>query len=103
MMIREVKRREREKIFDAVRSVINEWDPYDLLASGAPDDEFGMEISAVILQLERIRSPLDASYAISRVFSSSFEPELFQVEHCQSVGKRLYLVLVEHGIIEGQD
>jgi hypothetical protein len=102
-MIREVKRREREKIFEAVRSVINEWDPYDLLANGAPDDEFGMEISAVIRQLDRIRSPLEASHVISRVFSSSFEPELFQVEHCQSVGERLYLVLVERGIIEERD
>ncbi|HEV2800718.1 MAG TPA: DUF1871 family protein [Pyrinomonadaceae bacterium] len=102
-MIKEVKRREREKIFDAVRSVINEWDPYDLLAGGAPDDEFGSEISAVIRQLDRIRSPRDASYVISRVFSSSFEPESFQVEHCQSVGERLYSALVERGIIEGQN
>lgn len=98
-----MKQGAREKIFDAVRSVVNEWDPYDLLASGAPDDEFGSEISAVVRQLDRIHSPRDASHVISRVFSSSFEPELFQVEHCQSVGERLYSVLVERDIIEDQD
>jgi hypothetical protein len=103
MMTKEVKKREREKIFDAVRSVINEWDPYELLAGGAPSDEFGSEISAVIRQLDRIHSPRDASHVISRVFSSSFEPELFQIEHCQSVGERLYSVLVERSFIEGQD
>jgi uncharacterized protein DUF1871 len=98
---KEVRNREREKIFDAVRSVIHEWDPYDLLAGGAPDDEFDSEVSAVIRQLDRIRSSLDASHVISRVFSSSFEPESFQVEDCRSVGERLYEVLAERGLIEG--
>lgn len=99
-MTREVKRQEREKIFNAVRSVIHDWDPYDLIAGGAPDDEFDSEISAVIRQLDRIRSAGDACHVISRVFSSSFEPELFQIEHCRSVGERLYEVLAEHGILE---
>jgi hypothetical protein len=102
MMTREVKRREREELFDAVRSVIHDWDPYDPIAGGVPDDEFDSEISAVIRQLDRIRSSHDACHVISRVFSSSFEPELFQIEQCQSVGERLYEVLVERGIIEEQ-
>lgn len=100
MMTGEAKKREREKIFDAVRSVIHEWDPYDLLAGGAPDDEFDSEICAVVRQLNGIRSTRDACHVISRVFSSSFEPETFQIEHCQSVGKRLYEVLAERGMIE---
>ena len=102
MMTREAKRRGREEIFETVRKVIHEWDPYDLLAGGAPDDEFDSEISAVIRQLDRIRSSRDACHVISRVFSSSFEPELFQIEHCQSVGLRLYEALAERGIIEEQ-
>lgn len=101
MMTREVRNRDREKIFDAVRSVIYEWDPYDLLAGGAPVDEFDSEISAVIRQLDTIHSSRDACHVISRVFSSSFESELFQVEHCRSVGERLYEVLAERGLIEG--
>ena len=102
-MAKDVKMREREKLFDAVRSVIREWDPYDLLAGGAPDDEFDSEISAVIRQLDRIGTPRDASHVISRVFSSSFEPESFQIEHCEVVGKRLYEVLLERGIVERED
>ena len=93
-------RPERAKILDAVRSVIHEWDPYGLLAGGAPDDEFDGEISAVFRQLDRIRSSRDASHVISQVFSSSFEAELFQIEDCQSVGERLYEVLAQQGIIE---
>jgi hypothetical protein len=100
MMTRELKRREREKLFDVVRGVIHAWDPYDLLAGGAPDDEFDGEISAVVRQLDRIRTPRDACHVISRVFSSSFEPEVFQVEHCRAVGERLYEALAEHGVLQ---
>ena len=97
MMTKEVRNRERKKIFDAVRGVIHEWDPYDLLLVVRPDDEFDNEISALIRQLDRIRSSRDACLAISRVISSSFEPELFQVEHCRPVSERLYEVLAERG------
>ena len=99
-MTRNTKRREYEKAFDAVRGVIHGWDPYGLLAGGSPSDEFDGEIRAVVGQLGRVRSPLDAAHAISRVFSSSFESELFKVEHCREVGKRLYQTLVERGILD---
>lgn len=88
-----------EKALEEVRRVIHEWDPYRLLACGAPKDEFDREIAAVVRQLGRIHSPEDARHVISRVFSSSFEPELFKVEHCRAVGKRLFEVLVESDII----
>lgn len=97
-----MKRREREKAFDAVRSVIHQWDPYDLLAGGAPADEFDSEISAVVNQLHRVRSPLDAAHAISRVFSSSFSSPSFTVEECRAVGERLHQTLVERGILESK-
>jgi hypothetical protein len=100
MTTKEVKTREHGKVFDAVRSVVHEWDSYDLLAGGAPTDEFDSEVSAVIRQLDRIRPSRDACHVISRVFSSSFELELFQSNICQSVGERLYEVLAERGIIE---
>ncbi len=95
-----MKKREREKVFDAVRSVIHDWDPYDLLTGGAPDDEFDGEISAVVNQLHRVRSPLDAAHAIARVFSSSFSSPSFTVEECREVGERLYETLVERDILE---
>lgn len=95
-----MKKKRCENAFDAVRSVIYEWDPYNLLADGAPRDEFDKEINAVVRQLERIRSSYDASHVVSRVFSSSFESETFQIENCRAVGERLYNVLIERGILE---
>ena len=99
-MLRQLEKRKYEKAFGAVQEVIHEWDPYALLAGGAPYDEFNSEIKAVVAQLDRIQSSNDAAHVISRVFSSSFEPELFQTKNCQSVGERLYEVLAGRGILE---
>lgn len=86
--------------FEAVKEVIHRWDPYNLLESGAPQDEFDMEIMAVVRQINKIHSPVDATHVISRIFSSAFEPELFQIKHCQDVGKELYESLIKHRVIE---
>lgn len=96
--------RKRKKVeyavaFDAVRTVIHQWDPYSLLAHGCPADEFDSGIKAVVRQLNRIVSQQDAAYVVSRVFSSSFEPEGFRFEDCQVVGEELYRVLKERRIL----
>lgn len=81
-----------------VREVVHAWDPYRLIAGGAPDDEFDHEIASVVAQIPRIRSARDASHALSRVFSSSFGPERFGPEHCSEVGERLYVRLQQEGL-----
>lgn len=90
-------KRAYRKAFDMVRAIIHEWDPYGLLASGSPGDEFDSEIAAIVRQIPRINSEIDAALAISRVFSSSFEPEPFTPESCVRVGARLYQALKANG------
>lgn len=85
--------------FEVVGTVIRAWDPYSLLALGAPKDEFDSEIASVVGQIQRIRSAEDAALVISRTFSSAFEPPLFTSEYCQEVGRDLFAALVEHGFI----
>ena len=92
-------KRQYAESFDAVRGVIHNWDPYGLLALGCPHDEFDSEISAVVRQIERIASPQDAAHVISRVFSSAFEPGMFQVANCIEIGRKLYDILKERGLL----
>ena len=82
-----------------VRSAIHDWDPYGLLADGAPLDEFDREIASIVAQIPRISSVMDATLAVSRVFSSSFQADLFKPEHCVEIGKRLHQDLYEHGLL----
>lgn len=44
---RKRKKEDVAVVFDAVRGVIHQWDPYSLLALGCPTDEFDAEIQAV--------------------------------------------------------
>jgi hypothetical protein len=88
-----------EHLLALVSAVIGEWDPYALLAGGAPRDEFDQEVSSVMAQVSRIKSATDAAHVISRVFSSSFESGPFIPEACAKVGERLFAELHAQGFI----
>jgi hypothetical protein len=88
-----------DRAITLVRQVIHEWDPYSLLRSGAPMDEWDHEIASIVAQIPRIASERDAMHAVSRVFSSAFQPEGFGVEDCADVGRRLFAALTESGIL----
>jgi hypothetical protein len=86
-------RRDYERAIQVVRDVVHRWDPYGLLACGCPPDEFDQEISALVAEIPRIRSRTDAIHALSRVFSSAFEPDGFRPEDCEVAGAELYEAL----------
>ena len=92
-------RADYERAIEAVREVIRRWDPYGLLGSGCPPDEFDREIAAVVAQAPRIRSRADATQALSRVFSSAFDPERFWLEDCATAGAELFEVLSAHHLL----
>jgi len=83
-----------------IREVVHRWDPYQLLRSGSPPDEFDCEIAAVARQIPRIRSKTDAAHALSRVFSSAFERERFSPEACAAPGAELYQALSAGGLLD---
>ena len=97
---RKVGTQHYQELIALVAAVIRNWDPYSLLAGGAPKDEFDAEIASVTAQIPGIKSATDAANAISRVFSSNFEAERFSPEVCRAVGETLYLKLKDHGVVE---
>lgn len=92
-------RRLYERRWQTIAEVIKDWDPYGLLASGSPTDEFDSEISSLVAQIPRIRSAHDASHAVSRIFSSSFEPIRFAPDACSVVGAKLFQLLTQRGLL----
>lgn len=89
-----------QQMWEVTAGVIKSWDPYNLLSDGAPTDEFDQEISLVVAQIPRMHSEADTVRAISQIFSTSFEAELFTEEMCSDVGGKLYAALVEQRLIE---
>jgi hypothetical protein len=94
-------RADYDRALAVVREVIHEWDPYALIGGGAPGDEWDSEITSLVAQIPRIKSRNDAAHAVSRVFSSAFQPEGFSPADCAEVGERLYSSLVDCGVLEG--
>jgi hypothetical protein len=98
-VINRVGKEQHTELIALVASVVAEWDPYALLTIGSPKDEFDAEVAAIARQLPRIRSAIDAAHVISRVFSSSFEPDKFVPQACALVGNRLFTELRRHGFV----
>lgn len=94
-------RADYDRAFAVVREVIHEWDPYALISGGGPRDEWDSEIASLVPHVQRIKSHNDAAHAVSRVFSSAFQPEGFSPEDCAEVGKRLYSALADAGLLRG--
>jgi hypothetical protein len=89
--------------FDAglliVTSVVRSWDPYRLIGSGAPTNEFDAEIAKVVSCIPRISNGAAAAAALSLVFSASFEPELFSLAQCAVPGQELFAKLLAAGLV----
>ena len=83
------------------KQVIDRWDPYALLASGAPSDEFASRAADVVRHIPAMRNSQDAAQAISEVFSDAFEPEHFQLAQCREVASELFEALRKAGLLSG--
>ena len=92
-------RGEYEKAVEAVGTFVRSWDPYSLLAEGAPADEFDAEIARLVTHIPYIRNADTAANAISAVFSASFEPELFTPALCINEGEQLFGKLVAADLV----
>jgi hypothetical protein len=94
-----LKKAAYKRALEVVGSVIREWDPYALIAGGAPADEFDSEIAAVVTQIPRIKTEREGALVLSRVFSTAFEAERFTPEQCLEAGKKLFTALVANDLV----
>ena len=88
-----------KRTLEVVGSVVRDWDPYSLLVSGSPRDEFDSEVARLVAQIPRIKTEKEAALALSRVFSSAFEPGPFTPEKCAEAGKKLFAALSAYGFV----
>lgn len=88
------------EIIGIVTTVLNEWDPYALIAGGAPNDEFAEEAARIAAKIREINTPMVLAEVISDIFSKEFEPELFSVEACMPVASKLYNDLQTQGFLK---
>jgi hypothetical protein len=73
-----------DKKFDIVKQAIDEWDPYGLLTTGAPSDEFDRKSRRIANKISKESSVKDIAIIISKVCQVHLNP--FRQTN---VGKRL--------------
>ena len=89
-----------EEILHTVEQALNEWDPYDLMKGGAPENEFSEEATRIAARIMETDSPAELAHVISEIFSRSFENNVFSVEECLSVASRIFGTLEVRGLLK---
>jgi hypothetical protein len=88
------------KTVKLVSEIINAWDPYSLLAGGAPADEFKSQITQIASRTHEIHTVADTARLISDVFSRSFDANDFSMDACRDVAEALHAALSQAGLLK---
>jgi hypothetical protein len=59
-----------------VTKVLNEWDPMDLLAMGAPKEEYGIEANRIVAALNTLNTVDELGSKIKEVFDHYYSTDL---------------------------
>ena len=82
-----------DRTFKIVKRCIDKWDPYCLLESGCPRDEFDIESRMIAQRISPTSSADEVIHVISEVFSAQFESQYFGVDDCTEVGLKIHTKL----------
>ena len=83
-------RRDYQRAIEIIGEVIRAWDPYCLIAEGAPSDEFDDQIAKITAKVPTFLSSSDAAQVISSVFSASFRPDTFSASDCAGPAETIF-------------
>ena len=81
-------------MFEIVKSVVDEWNPYELLPN-APSDEYDSETIKISQIINKSSNVVEIADIISRVFSKSFNENL-DIQKCVKPAEKIYELLNKH-------
>ena len=86
-------RRDYEKALEIIGAIIRAWDPYNLIAEGAPSDEFDDQTAKITARSRTFHGIDEIAKAISDVFSDSFGPGSFTPVDCFRPAQEIFMEL----------
>ncbi|WP_226535930.1 DUF1871 family protein [Fictibacillus halophilus] len=75
--------------FSLVKEVINEWDPFDLLAIHCPEDEYDEEIHEIVKVLPNIKDEEELARGIEQIMSKAFDKDFKKSKDCLMIAKKI--------------
>jgi hypothetical protein len=91
-------REQYDQALTICRAAVTQWDPFSLLAGGAPADEYDLEVVSLVPKLRNARSSSDVATAIAEVFGGSFGTSVGPDE-CANVAAGIYAHLDSAGLL----
>ncbi len=88
-----------QEIVRIVIQALNEWDPYELIEAGAPENEFTKEATRIAANIKKVETPTELANVISEVFSRSFDSDVFSVDECLPVASKILNDLEVRGLL----
>jgi hypothetical protein len=79
--------------FSLVKEVIDEWDPFGLLAIHCPEDEYDEEIKDIVEVLPKVNDVAELANEINRIMYKSFNDDFKKSEDCLMVANKIYKLL----------
>lgn len=86
----DAKRLKLQYLLSAIKTAIDEWNPYGLLPD-APNDEFDGESRMIAAEIKYDDTVDKIAEVVSKIFSQQFEPQYFHVEDCHDVAAKIRL------------
>jgi hypothetical protein len=81
--------------FDAIKGIFIEFDPLGLIAGGAPEDEYDLEISTLIPQLRTCHSLSDVADSIRAVLSDLLDLHDLPADVVRAMSEKVLATMTE--------
>lgn len=79
--------------FSIVKELIDEWDPFNLLAIHCPDDEYDEEIKDIVEVLPKVKSAGELAIEINKIMYNAFEEDFKKSKDCLKIAERILMLL----------
>lgn len=84
--------------YEIIKRVINRTDPYGLIGSGSPTDEFDPEITKILAQSRTWQSPDDIAATIASVLEEYFN-DSYHAKDYESQSKAIFKEFKDNGLL----
>lgn len=88
-----------EHLFEVTKQEVNRWDPLDLIAAGAPCDEYEQEVTLLVPKLPSASSESEFREVIAAIFAEAFGETGITPQSCSGFASRLHSRFLEEGLV----
>ena len=79
--------------FSRVKEVIDEWDPFNLLAIYCPEDEYDKEIKEIVEILPKVKGAVELASEINKIMYKALDEDFKKSEDCLMIAEKILKIL----------